>query len=91
MEGVERRPKRQRPLPPPWSIEELAAMSDTRPMTAEQAATLKRLAKDSVVLAKSGAWGNHNVGPRYTTLPERDPCGDIFDPTLTEGSECGSL
>jgi hypothetical protein len=28
-----------------WSVEELAAMSDTRPMTPEQAATLKELAK----------------------------------------------
>ena len=33
-----------RRFPPPWS-EELAAMSDTRPMTPEQAATLKQLAK----------------------------------------------
>jgi hypothetical protein len=32
-------------FPPPWSVEELAAMSDTRPMTPEQAATLKQLAK----------------------------------------------
>ena len=32
-------------FPPPWSVEELAAMSDTRPMTPEQAATLKELAK----------------------------------------------
>jgi hypothetical protein len=35
----------QRRFPPPWSVEELAAMSDTRPMTPEQAATLKQLAK----------------------------------------------
>ena len=34
-----------RRFPPPWSVEELAAMSDTRPMTPEQAATLKQLAK----------------------------------------------
>ena len=33
------------PLPAAWSVEELAAMSDTRPMTPEQAATLKELAK----------------------------------------------
>jgi hypothetical protein len=32
---------------PPWLIEELVAMSDTRSMTTEQAATLKRLAKDA--------------------------------------------
>jgi hypothetical protein len=30
----------------PWSVEELDAMSDNRPMTAEQAVTLKQLAKD---------------------------------------------
>jgi hypothetical protein len=36
----------ERRFPPPWSLrEELAAMSDTRPMTPEQAATLKQLAK----------------------------------------------
>ena len=34
-----------RRFPPPWIVEELAAMSDTRPMTPEQAATLKELAK----------------------------------------------
>ena len=34
-----------RRFPPPLSVEELAAMSDTRPMTPEQAATLKQLAK----------------------------------------------
>jgi hypothetical protein len=34
-----------RRFPPRWSVEELAAMSDTRPMTPEQAATLKELAK----------------------------------------------
>ena len=34
-----------RRFPPPWSVEEFAAMSDTRPMTPEQAATLKQLAK----------------------------------------------
>jgi hypothetical protein len=34
-------------FPPPWSVEELAAMSDIQPMTPEQAATLKRLAKDA--------------------------------------------
>jgi hypothetical protein len=32
------------PLPPPWSVE-VSAMSDTRPMTPEQAATLRQLAK----------------------------------------------
>jgi hypothetical protein len=35
----------ERRFPPPWSVEELAAMSDTRPVTPEQAATLKQLAK----------------------------------------------
>ena len=38
-------------FPPPWSVEELAAMSDTRPMTPEQAATLKQLAKAAYELA----------------------------------------
>ena len=33
------------PLPAALAVEELAAMSDTRPMTPEQAATLKQLAK----------------------------------------------
>jgi len=33
------------PLPAALDVEELAAMSDTRPMTPEQAATLKELAK----------------------------------------------
>jgi hypothetical protein len=33
-----------RRLPPPWSVEE-DAMTANRPMTAEQAATLKRLAE----------------------------------------------
>jgi hypothetical protein len=34
-----------RRFPPPWSVEELDAMTAGQPMTAEQAATLKRLAK----------------------------------------------
>jgi hypothetical protein len=34
-----------RRFPPPWTVEELDAMSAGQPMTAEQAATLKRLAK----------------------------------------------
>jgi hypothetical protein len=34
-----------RRFPPPWTVEELAVMRDTRPMTPEQAATLKQLAK----------------------------------------------
>ena len=34
-----------RRFPRPWSIEELEAMTADQPMTAEQAATLKRLAK----------------------------------------------
>ena len=38
-------PRPARRFPPPWTVEELAAMSDTRPMTPEQAATLKELAK----------------------------------------------
>jgi hypothetical protein len=44
----------------------------------------------SVVLARSGAWGDHKDGARPTLpYPERDHCGDIFDPTLTEELECG--
>jgi hypothetical protein len=35
----------ERRFPPPWSVEELDAMTAGQPMTAEQAATLKRLAK----------------------------------------------
>ncbi|MFZ2081240.1 MAG: hypothetical protein WAV38_32255, partial [Xanthobacteraceae bacterium] len=34
-----------RRFPRPWSIEELEAMTADQPMTAEQAATLKRLAE----------------------------------------------
>jgi hypothetical protein len=34
-----------RRFPPPWTVEELDAMTAGQPMTAEQAATLKRLAK----------------------------------------------
>jgi hypothetical protein len=34
-----------RRFPRPWSIEELKAMTADQPMTAEQAATLKRLAE----------------------------------------------
>jgi len=34
-----------RRFPPPWSVEELHAMTADPPMTAEQAATLKRLAE----------------------------------------------
>jgi hypothetical protein len=32
-------------FPPPWSVEELDPMTASQSMTAEQAATLKRLAK----------------------------------------------
>ena len=32
-------------FPPPWSVEELDAVTANQPMTAEQAATLKRLAE----------------------------------------------
>jgi hypothetical protein len=32
-------------FPPPWTVEELDALSANQPMTAEQAATLKRLAE----------------------------------------------
>jgi hypothetical protein len=38
-----RQPHRR--FPRPWSIEELEAMTADQPMTAEQAATLKRLAE----------------------------------------------
>jgi len=34
-----------RRFPPPWTIEELDPITANRPMTAEQAATLKRLAE----------------------------------------------
>jgi len=34
-----------RRLPPPWSVEELDLITANQPMTAEQAATLKRLAE----------------------------------------------
>ena len=34
-----------RKFPPPWSVEELDAMTANPPMTAEQAATPKRLAE----------------------------------------------
>ena len=34
-----------RRFPPPWSVEELDALSADQPMTAEQAATLKKLAE----------------------------------------------
>ena len=34
-----------RRFPPPWSVEELDTLSANQPMTAEQAATLKRLAE----------------------------------------------
>jgi hypothetical protein len=37
--------KPHRRFPRPWSIEELEAMTADQPMTAEQAATLKRLAE----------------------------------------------
>jgi len=37
--------RRVRRFPPPWSVEELDALSADQPMTAEQAATLKRLAE----------------------------------------------
>jgi len=37
--------RRARRFPPPWSVEELDALSADQPMTAEQAATLKRLAE----------------------------------------------
>ena len=35
----------RRRLPPPWTIEELDAITANQPMTAEQAAMLKRLAE----------------------------------------------
>jgi hypothetical protein len=34
-----------RRFPPPWTIEELDPITANQPMTAEQAATLKRLAE----------------------------------------------
>ena len=34
-----------RRFPPPWTVEELDAITANQPMTAEQAATLKRLAE----------------------------------------------
>ena len=34
-----------RRFPPPWPVEELDALSADQPMTAEQAATLKKLAE----------------------------------------------
>ena len=37
--------RRARRFPPPLSVEELDALSADQPMTAEQAATLKRLAE----------------------------------------------
>jgi len=39
------RPTKARRFPPRWSVEESDAMTADPPMTAEQAATLKRLAK----------------------------------------------
>jgi hypothetical protein len=39
-----------RRFPPPWSVEELDAMTASQPMTGEQATTLKRLAKDAYEL-----------------------------------------
>jgi Protein of unknown function (DUF3072) len=40
----------QRPFPPPWSVEEFDPMTANQPMTAEQAATLRRLAEDAYEL-----------------------------------------
>jgi hypothetical protein len=39
-----------RRFPPPWSVEELDPMTANQPMTAEQAATLRRLAEDAYEL-----------------------------------------
>jgi hypothetical protein len=50
-------------FPPPWTVEQLDALNANQPMTAEQAATLKRLAEAAYELE---AFSRTSHAPKLT-------------------------